>query len=131
LGHFLLARVHAILARVSRAVVWLLARAGRGVRASQGPMDDHLLFEAALQRIKDSAPPLSRREAFRAVWRERQWGSDADADLAEQRFAVRLAAYRAGHVAPPAKWLRPGSCLAEALGAPAEAADPGHRQGMY
>jgi hypothetical protein len=43
-------------------------------------------------------------------------GSDGDGDLlAEQRFAVRLAAYRAGHVAPPVEWLLPGSCLAEAL----------------
>jgi hypothetical protein len=81
--------------------------------------EDDLRFEAALRRMKDSkgsARPLNRREAFRAVWRARGWGSDADADLAEKRFTGRLCRYRAGHVAPPAEWLLPGSCLAEALG---------------
>ncbi len=76
-------------------------------------------FEAALRRLKDSmgsAPPLSRRAAFRAVWRDRGWGSDADADLAEKRFTMRLSRCRAGPAAPPEAWLRRGSCLAEALG---------------
>ncbi len=59
--------------------------------------------------------PLSRREAFQAVFREGKWGSDADADLAEKRFRKRLSTYRSGRYAPPAKWLLPGSCLAEAL----------------
>ena len=80
--------------------------------------DDHVRFEAVLQRIKDSkgsAQPLNRRAAFRAVWREGPWGSDADADLAEQRFKKRLAAYRAGHRAAPEAWQRPGTCLAEVL----------------
>ncbi len=80
--------------------------------------DDHVHFEAALQLQKDSkgsAQPLNRREAFRAVWRDRGWGSDADADLAEQRFKKRLAAYRAGHRAAPEAWQRPGTCLAEVL----------------
>jgi hypothetical protein len=80
--------------------------------------DDHVLYEAALQRQKDSkgsAKPLNRREAFRAVWRDRWLGSDADAALAEKRFRKRLDDHRAGHCAPPA-WLLPGSCLAAALG---------------
>jgi hypothetical protein len=80
--------------------------------------EDDLRFEAALWRFKDSkgsAQPLSRREAFQAVWRDRGWGSDADADLAEQRFRARRSRYRAGHAAPPEAWLLPGSCLAEAL----------------
>jgi hypothetical protein len=68
---------------------------------------------------RDRARPLNRREAFRAVWRERWWGSDADADKAEQRFSKRLAAYRAGLRATPAKWQVPGTCLAEVLNAPA------------
>ncbi len=68
-----------------------------------------------LQLQKDSAQPLNRREAFRAVWRDRWWGSDADADKAAQRFSGRLAAYRAGRCAPPVEWQVPGTCLAEAL----------------
>jgi hypothetical protein len=56
-----------------------------------------------------------RREAFRAVWREGQWGSDADAAKAEKRFKMRLSRYRAGLVAPPAEWQVPGTRLAEAL----------------
>jgi hypothetical protein len=93
----------------------LAAPAGR--RGRRGPEDDDLRFEAALQRQKDSkgsAQPLNRREAFRAVWRERRWGSDADADLAEQRFKKRLSKYRAG-LRAAAAWLLPGSRLAEAL----------------
>ncbi len=78
--------------------------------------DDHILFEAALQRQKDSAQPLSRRAAFQVVWRERQLGSDADAAKAEQRFKSRLAHYRGGRDAPPVEWRRPGSRLAEVLG---------------
>jgi hypothetical protein len=75
--------------------------------------EDDVRFEAALQRQKDSrgsAQPLNRREAFRAVWRDRRWGSDAAADKAYSRFAQRLSRYRAGHAAPPEAWLRPGSC---------------------
>ncbi len=49
----------------------------------------------------------------------RPWGSDADADLAEDRFKKRLADYRSDRRAPPAKWLLPGSCLAEVLAAAA------------
>ncbi len=54
--------------------------------------------------------------AFRAVWRDRGLGSDADAALAEKRFKTRLSTYRSGRYAPPAKWPLAGSCLAEALG---------------
>jgi hypothetical protein len=71
-----------------------------------------------LQHIKDSkgsAKPLSRREAFRAVWRERKLGSVADAAKAEKRFRQRLAHYRARRAAPPEEWRVPGSCLAQAL----------------
>ncbi len=81
--------------------------------------EDDIRFEAALRRQKDSkgsAKPLNRREAFRAAWREGQWGSDADADLAEQRFQKRVSRCRAGRGAPPEAWLLPGSRLAEALG---------------
>jgi hypothetical protein len=76
------------------------------------------VFEAALQRIKDSkgsAQPLSRCAAFQAEWREGQRGSDADAARAEKRFRKRLADYRARHRAPPEKWQLPGSRLAEVL----------------
>ncbi len=59
---------------------------------------------------------LHSTRAFQAVWRERQRGSDADADKAEQRFKTRLYTYRAGRLAPPAEWRRPGSRLAEVLG---------------
>ncbi len=79
---------------------------------------DHLLFEAALQLqkdSKDSAQPLSRRAAFRAVWSEGQLGSDAGAAKAERRFSKRLADYRTGRHAPPVEWRRPGSRLAEVL----------------
>jgi hypothetical protein len=98
----------------------LAAVAGRG--GWRIHEDDHVLYEAALQRIKDSkgsAKPLNRREAFRAVWRERKLGSDADADQAEQRFARRLSEYRVGHYSTPEAWRQPGTCLAEALAAPA------------
>jgi hypothetical protein len=66
--------------------------------------EDDIRFEAALQRIKDSrarGEPLSRRAAFRAVWRKGKWGSDADAAKAEQRFSKRLCDYRGGHRAAP------------------------------
>jgi hypothetical protein len=95
----------------------------------RGDEHDDVRFEAALQRIKDSkgsAQPLNRRAAFRAVWREGPWGSDADADLAEKRFAKRLSRNRAGHAAPPEAWQVPGSCLAEVLNAPAVRG--GHRR---
>ncbi len=59
---------------------------------------------------------LSRRAAFRAVWRDRGWGSNADAAQAEKRFTMRLSKYRVGAHAPPEAWQQPGSCLAEALG---------------
>jgi hypothetical protein len=91
--------------------------AGRGGAARVDEHDD-IRFEAALQRQKDCrarGEPLTRRAAFRAVWLEGQWGTAADAALAEQRFTVRLARYRAGHRATPEAWQRPGSCLAEAL----------------
>jgi hypothetical protein len=61
------------------------------------------------------APPAARA-AFRAVCRERQRGSDADADKAYSRFGVRLSGYCTGRAALPVEWRRPGSCLAEALG---------------
>jgi hypothetical protein len=100
----------------SRLAEVLNAPAGTG-----GPRireDEDLRFEAALQRIEDSkgsAQPLSRRAAFLAVWRDRGWGSDADAALAEKRFKNRLCEYRSGTHAPPEAWLLPGSRLAEAL----------------
>jgi hypothetical protein len=78
-----------------------------------------MFASCALQRQKDSAQPLSRRAAFRAVWREGQRGSDVDADKAESRFKQRLSYYRGGHRATPVEWQVPGSCLAEVLNAPA------------
>jgi hypothetical protein len=75
----------------------LAAAAGR--RGPRTPEEDDIRFEAVLQRIKDSkgsAQPLNRREAFRAVWRDRGLGSAADADKAYKRFTVRLSRNRAG-----------------------------------
>jgi hypothetical protein len=91
--------------------------------------NDHLVYEAALQREKDSkgsAKPLNRCAAFRAEWREGQRGSDADAAWAEKRFRKRLADYRARRHAPPAEWQVPGTRLAEVLAAAAVAGGGPH-----
>ncbi len=72
-------------------------------------------------KVKADPDKLAKKRArdrknTKAHKRERQRGSDADADKAGKRFQTRLNNIRAGRVAPPAEWQRPGSRLAEVLG---------------
>jgi hypothetical protein len=67
------------------------------------------VYVTALHHSRLSTPANTLRRARRS-------GSDADADLAEQRFKKRLSDYRGGHAAPPEAWRVPGKCLAEVLG---------------
>jgi hypothetical protein len=75
----------------------------------QTPCDDHSLLEL----YRYIAISLSLYRHMTQVARRRRRATAADAAKAEKRFSKRLSTYRSGHRAPPAKWLLPGSCLAE------------------
>jgi hypothetical protein len=105
-------------ARVAAQARGRRARAAAGRQADEAVQPRRLAAATAQQRrLPGPACSLDSALHFRAVWRERQWSSDADADQAEKRFTVRLSDPHRS--APPEAWQRPGTCLAEALDAAA------------